>query len=81
VCFIDIEEKYKTMIIGDHRQEKKRNRKTNSSGWIRTSTRVTALTILTDQLDWDINMAGHYTQTTTEKTRAKPQLHPQTALM
>jgi hypothetical protein len=56
------------MIMGDHRQEKKRNRKTNSSGWIRTSTRVTALTILTGQLDWDINMAEHCTQTTTEKT-------------
>jgi hypothetical protein len=69
------------MILGDHRQEKKRNGKTNSPSWIGTSTLVTALTILTDQLDWDINMAGHCTQTTAEKTRAKPQLHPQTAFM
>jgi hypothetical protein len=56
------------MILGDHKQEKKRNRKTNSPCWIGTSTLVTTLTILTDQLDWDINMVGHCTQTMAEKT-------------
>jgi hypothetical protein len=38
VCFIDIKEKYKTMIPRDHRQEK-----TNSSGWIEVSTRILLL--------------------------------------
>jgi hypothetical protein len=38
VCFIDRAEKYKTMTLRDHRQEKKKN----SPRWIGTSTRVTA---------------------------------------
>ena len=39
---IDIAEKYKTTVLGDHRQEKKkRNEKKDSPSWIGTSTRGT----------------------------------------
>ena len=60
--FIDIAEEYKTTILGDHRQEKKK-RKKDTPGWIGTSTRRTLQldspeerhTSTLTRLDWGIN--------------------------
>ena len=40
---VDIEEKYKTTVLGDHRQEKKSENNLHSPRWIVTSTRVALL--------------------------------------
>ena len=53
--FIDIAEKYKTTVLGGHRQETKRkeNNKLVRLDWdVNTGYRST---ILTGRLDWDIN--------------------------
>ena len=38
---IDIVEEYNTTVLGDYRQEKERNKKKDTPGWIGTSTRGT----------------------------------------
>jgi hypothetical protein len=75
-CFIDIaEEKYKTTILGDHRQEKKRNKKQDSPGWIGTSTRVTA-----QETRWPVRLGHQHGQalhtTPTQETRNNRSFHP-----
>jgi hypothetical protein len=78
VCFIDIaEEKYKTTIMGDHRQEKKRNnnKKQDSPGWIGTSTRVTA-----EETRRPVGLGHQHGQplhtTPTQETRNNRSFHP-----
>ena len=65
---IDIAEKYKTTVLGDHRQEKKeKKRKKDSPSWIGTSTRGTPQlnslgelhTSTLTRLDWGMNMSRH----------------------
>ena len=59
---IDIAEKYKTTVLGGHRQETKRkeNNKLARLDWdVNTGYRST---ILTGRLDWDINTAKLYSQ-------------------
>ena len=59
---IDIAEKYKTTVLGGHRQETKRkeNNKLARLDWdVNTGYRST---ILTGWLNWDINTAKFYSQ-------------------
>jgi hypothetical protein len=76
-CFIDIAEKYKTMVLGGHRQEQEKKKNKSSPGWIETSTQVTT------QL---YTMAGRigmstrpklYTHNNDRRDKTQPQLHPQ----
>jgi hypothetical protein len=80
-CFIDIaKEKYKTAILGDHRQEKKRNEKTRLAwlDWdITTGYRSKKLA---GRSDWVINTARHYTQRRHRRQKNNRSLHPQTRM-
>jgi hypothetical protein len=65
------------MILRDHRQENKRKRKTNSSGWIETSTRVTAQ----GRSECVINTAKHYSQNNYRGEEHRPRPPPTTTLL
>jgi hypothetical protein len=69
-CFIDIAEKKKQDYDpGDHRQEKKKEEKLNSPGWIGTSTRVTSQLYALAGWIGTSTRPGTLHTTTTEETK------------